>query len=895
MKKKTNISYLAFSFVIIALLFLSSCSTRKNTFPNRAYHNTTARFNVLFNGKEAMKAGEAVLETKVKDNYTAILPIYNYPPQNELGAILPHMDRVIQKSSKCIYKHSMYIRGKEYVKYIDNAYFLMGKAYFYKQDYNQAQRTFTYIDNTYKVSDIKEEAKIMNARTAIRQKYYTRAFDLLNEVDHAIYKKKSKKLNLQYNAAMAEYHLTAPDGEIESAIDFINTALANRPKRDFKTRLYFIRGQLYEQLGQSTDAHKSFMTVIKRTPSYEMEFSAHMHLATNYDGTKEAKNSILKELNKMLDEKKNEDYKDQIYYAMSEIYRIDEDTDLQKEYLAKSVASYSNNEYQRTFSSLALADIYFNEENYMEAQNYYDTATMTMPKNYPDYDNIIKKSNVLRELTDNLKMIALQDSLQRIAKMSEAQRNQWVQRMIAAYTEKERREAEEEAARMLALQSTAGMANVNVNTNQSGKWYFYNTALISAGQTEFYRRWGNRKLEDNWRISNKQQLSFDDLEVMNNPNAVQDTVEYDEDGNPIPKRETDPKKPAFYTQDLPLTQAAMDSSNAMVVEALYNCALIYMDQLNDMKRANETLKKLIERYPDHDLALSSIFLLYLNYGKMGDQQQSDYYKNIILTQYANTDYAKLISDPTYYIRMEEKSKEHERKYDIAYDYYTQKNWTKTVEIANNVLPACTDVKLASKFAYIRAVAIGQIMGEDSLKKALTRVIINFPNTEVEQLARIYLSNFAEDVNVTLAQAGDTTAQKEVAKQELAKISPFVDKPDEIHYVVIILNSSAIPMQTVKDEVANFNREFFSLEQFNLNSFFLNKTDQMITISKFKNKEVAMNYYNIMVKNPVFATHLSGGHYVLYAMSSTNYTSFYNMKDKRDMYPAFFNENYLQQK
>ena len=895
MKTKTNISYFAFSFVIIALLLLSSCSTRKNTFPNRAYHNTTARFNVLFNGKEAMKAGEAVLETKVKDNYTAILPIYNYPPQNELGAILPHMDRVIQKSSKCIYKHSMYIRGKEYVKYIDNAYFLMGKAYFYKQDYNQAQRTFTYIENTYKVSDIKEEAKIMNARTAIRQKYYTRAFDLLNEVDHAIYKKKSKKLNVQYNAAMAEYHLTAPDGEIESAIDYINTAIANRPKRDFKTRLYFIRGQLYEQLGQSTDAHKSFMTVIKRTPPYEMEFSAHMHLATNYDGTKEAKNSILKELNKMLDEKKNEDYKDQIYYAMSEIYRIDEDIDSQKEYLAKSVASYSNNEYQRTFSSLALADIYFNEESYMEAQNYYDTATMTMPKNYPGYDDIIKKSNVLRELTDNLKMIALQDSLQRIAKMSEGQRNQWVQRMIAAYTEKERREAEEEAARMLALQSTAGMANVNVNTNQSGKWYFYNTSLISAGQTEFYRRWGNRKLEDNWRISNKQQISFEDMEVMNNPNAAQDTVEYDEDGNPIPKRETDPKKPAFYTQDLPLTQAAMDSSNAMVVEALYNCALIYMDQLNDMKRANETLKKLIERYPDHDLALSSIYLLYLNYGKMNDQQQSDYYKNIILTQYANTDYAKLISDPTYYIRMEEKAKDHERKYDIAYDYYTQKNWKKTVEIANSVLPTCTDVKLASKFAYIRAVAIGQIMGEDSLKKALTRVIMNFPNTEVEQLARIYLSNFAEDVNVTLAQAGDTTAQKEVAKQELARISPFVDKPDEIHYIVIILNSSAVPMQTVKDEVANFNREFFSLEQFNLNSFFLNKTDQMITISKFKNKEVAMNYYNIMVNNPVFATHLSGGHYVLYAMSSTNYTSYYNMKDKRDMYPAFFNENYLQQK
>ncbi len=892
MKTKTIISYVFAGVTVILLLLFSSCSTRKNTFPNRAYHNTTARFNVLFNGKEAMKAGEEVLETKVKDNYTTLLPVYNYPPQNELGSILPHMDRVIQKSSKCIYKHSMFIRGKEYVKYIDNAYFLMGKAYFHKQDYNQAQRTFNYIENTYKVSDIKEEAKIMNARTAIRQKYYARAYDLLNEVDHAIYKKKSKKLNLLYSAAMAEYHLTAPDGEIESAIDFINEALLNKPKREFKTRLYFILGQLYERLGQTTEAQKSFTTVIKRTPTYEMEFNAQMHLATNYDGSKAAKAAILKELNKMLGEKKNEEFKDQIYYAISEIHRIDGDTTLQKDYLAYSVSAYSSNDYQRTFSSLALADIFFEEENYMEAQNYYDTATLSIPKNYPDYDKIIKKSNVLRELTDNLKMIALQDSLQRIAKMSEAQRNQWVQRMIADYTEKERKEAEEEAARMAALQATAGMANINVNTNQSGKWYFYNTSLIAAGQTEFYRRWGNRKLEDNWRISNKQQISFEEMAVMNDPNMAIDTVEYDEDGNPIPKRETDPKKPAFYTQDLPLTQSAMDSSNAMVVEALYNCALIYMDQLNDIKRTNETLKKLIERYPDHDLALSSIYLLYLNYGKSGDQQQSDYYKNIILTKYADTDYARLISDPTYYIRMEEKAKENERKYDIAYDYYINKNWRKTIEIANGALPSCTDVTLASKFSYLRAVAVGQVLGEDSLKKALTAIIINYPQTEVEQLARIYLSTFPENMEVALAQAGDSTAQQAILKKEQSLQSPFVDKPDEVHYVVIILNSSAVPMQTVKDEIANFNREFFSLEQFNLNSFFLNKTDQMITISKFKNKEVAMNYYNIMVNNPIFANRLSAGHYNLYTMSSTNYTSYYNMKDKRDMYPSFFNDNYL---
>lgn len=881
--------------LVVAILASSSCSTRKNTFPNRAYHNVTAKYNVMFNGNEALKKGEAELAKKFQDNYTATLPIYNYPPKNELGSIYPSMDRVIEKASKCIYKHSMYIRGKEYVKSIDNAYFIMGKAYFHKQDYNQAQRMFNYIENTYKVSDIKEEAKIMNARTALQQKYYTRAFDLLNEVDHAVYKRQSKKLNVQFNAAMAEYHLTAPDGEIESAITYINDAIANKPKRDFKTRLYFIRGQLYEIMGQTAEAHESFKYVTKHSALYDMEFSARMHLASNYDGSREARNTILREMNKMLDELKNKDYRDQIYYAISEIYRIDGDSVKQKENLALSVANYSNNNYQRTYSAIALADIYFDEENYLDAQAYYDTATMTIPKNYPNYDFIIKKSTVLRDLTDNLKMIALQDSLQRIAKMSEGERNRWVQRMIAAYTENERKAQEEENARMAALQSTAGMANVNVNSNQNGKWYFYNSSLLTSGKTEFYRRWGKRKLEDNWRISNKQQISFDEMAAMNDPNAAQDTTEYDEDGNPIPKRETDPKKPAYYTQDLPLTPAAMDSSNALVVEALYNSALIYMEQLNDYKRANETFKKIVSRYPDHELALSSLYLLYLNYYKAKDFQQAGYYSNIILSKYPNTDYAKLITDPQYAVRLAEKAKEAEHKYDEVYKYYTQKNWKKTIEGADINIPLCNDDVLASKYAYLRAMAIGQLKGTDSLKRALSQVIVTYPNTEVEQLARFYLSTFPEDINKTLAQAGDTDAQQKLAKSEQATIVPFTINEKDIHYIIIILNSSAIPLQSVKDKIANFNREFYSLEQFSVNSFFINKTDQMITISKFKNKSLATDYYQIMVNNPIFAAHISSKDFVVYAISATNYTTYYNQKDKRDLYPQFFEDNYLKNK
>jgi len=186
------------------LMTILSCSTRKNNFSNRAYHTTTATYNVNFNGKEALKQGELDLEKKTVNNYTAILPVYYYPPKEEISAIFPVMDRVIEKSEKSISKHSMLIRGKEYNKTMDDVYLMMGKAYFHKQSYTQAQTIFNYMSHVYKGWSLQEESMIWNARTALRLKHYARAEELLNEIDAAIYKKKIKKLHLMYNAAAAE-------------------------------------------------------------------------------------------------------------------------------------------------------------------------------------------------------------------------------------------------------------------------------------------------------------------------------------------------------------------------------------------------------------------------------------------------------------------------------------------------------------------------------------------------------------------------------------------------------------------------------------------------------------------------------------------------------------------
>ena len=894
MKKKTKI-FTKLGISLLVMVVLAGCSTSKNTFPNRAYHNVTCKYNVYWNGNQAMKDAEREYAKLSKDNYTATLPIYNYPDKTELGPCLSHLDRTIQKSSKAIHKHSMMFKGKEYVKTIDDAYFLMAKSYFYKQDYIQAQRVLNYIVHTYPKSNVYNEAQVLLARTQMRQGYYASADELLETIRYMNENKSKKKFNVLFNAAKAEYHLTAPDGDVQEAIDYIGNALANNPQREFRTRLQLILGELYENLGQQAEAQKNFKQVIKKSNNYEMTFCAQMHLAANYDGTESNRNAITKQLNKMLNDKKNENYRDQIYYAFSEIARIDEDQDLQIEYLAKSVAASTDNNYQKTYSSIALADLYFEENEYREAQHYYDTAMMVIPKNYPNYEQLQKKSNVLKDLVDKLDEIDLQDSLLRIANLPEGQRNAWVKKMIADYTEAERKAAEEEAERMLAMQNAASYTNINT-TSSNGKWYFYNQSLVTAGKQDFYRRFGNRKLEDNWFISNKSQISFDDMALMNDPSLARDTVDYDEDGNPIPRRETDPKKEAYYLQDLPLTQGAKDSANAIIAKDLYETGFMYQDLLSDTKRACASFEQLLQRYPNSEYALPSIYMLYTLYRNSGDARAENY-KNLILTKYPNTDYAKLIQDPDYASKLASKEKSLEAQYAQVYDDFTHKRWAKVVSAADAAIPSCTETTLRSQYAYLRAVAAGQVYNQDSLIVGLTQVLGQYPQEPVAELARIYLSNFTKEqiqksLGIEENSPENEALQQLVQSEEPVKESAFTFTPEDNHYAVLLVKTAELPLQTVKINLNTFNKTFFSLKKLIVSSFLIDNQRQMVTVSKFNNSNEAMDYYNILIKDETFKSDIDNKTIEVYIMSATNYTTFYNKRDERDKYPAFFNSKYI---
>ena len=148
MKLSSKNKTLRLLILFVISIVITSCSTKKNNFFSRSYHRTTAKYNGYFNGNESLKAGIKKLEENQKDNFSQIITVFKTGDLTKNQATHPYMNKAIEKGSIVIQRHSMNIRGKEYNKWIDDNYFLIGKAYFYKGEFDEAIKTFNYIKET---------------------------------------------------------------------------------------------------------------------------------------------------------------------------------------------------------------------------------------------------------------------------------------------------------------------------------------------------------------------------------------------------------------------------------------------------------------------------------------------------------------------------------------------------------------------------------------------------------------------------------------------------------------------------------------------------------------------------------------------------------------------------
>jgi len=869
-------------------LLIGACSTKKNTFTRRAYHNLTSHYNVYWNGMDNIRQGIKEFESGVKDNYALIIPVYNFGDKVSAGKMSQYADISIKKASKAINKHSMIFNRKEYVKWIDDAYFLIGKSYFYKQDYPMARRTFEFVIKTYNVNEIKYDAMLWLALANIQLGDFNRAEPLLDMMQSKIKQGEApEKYETDLNLIYGQFYILQKN--YSAAVPFLEHALELKPPSIMRTRCMFILGQIYQKDGDTDNATRMYKAVIKRGPSFEMEFNAKINLAQCYDSKSGNREFIIKKLTRMLKDVKNKELLDQVYYSLAQVSLKDADTVSTINYLKKSVSSSKNNNYQKAISALQLADIFFKIPDYLKAQAYYDSTMQFLPKDFPNYSELKKKTDILTDLVKNLQEIKVEDSLQLLASMSEEKRIQIIDGIIRAVVTAEMKKKQEEEEKR-SNQSLFGL-NVDkqeITGSKEGRWYFYNATTLANGFSNFIRKWGRRKLEDNWFLSDKSLVNLTSTETVDTTGLSSGLdTSMKASRVPIIKKSNNPKERDYYLQNIPVTKEQFTISNNKIIQAFYNSGFIYAENLYDYGRAIETFETLLERYPENKFKVPTNFELYQLYLKLENKPKSDAYKNIILTKYSETDYAKLLVNPSYYKELTSKQSEASKLYEETYKAFTNQQYYMVINnasIARNNFK--TDSVLMPKFDYLRGLALGKIEVVDSLAAAMYQIIKDYPKSEVKILAQNVINFLGNQRN---SQGQPIVTDSSTLLSPGMKLYKY--DPNAVHFYVLIVNGDLVDVNALKIKITDFNAKFYDLENLQVNSIIFNNEQQIVTINNFESAEKAMNYYiNIRESKYIFTKLETTGNYFDFVISVENYPVLYRNKDI-SQYIRFFEKNY----
>lgn len=872
---------LAPAMLLVLVIVLGSCSTKKNSFTRRMYHNLTSHYNVYWNGKEALIQAEQELQAGIKENYNMILPLYNYGTEQEAKTITPLLDRSIEKGSKTILKHSMRFGGKEHVKWIDDAYMLIGKSYFYKHDYFSARRSFSFVMREYEDNPTKYEAMLWLARTYIEMEQFEKSEPLLNLIQSDMNDEENIPSSVYKEFALVNADQYIKQEKYDYAIDYLYDGIARAGKKDIKTRAKFILAQIYQMDGDLDQASQLYAEVIKRNPPYEMAFQSKINLARAYEADNGDSKNIIKYLSRMLRDDKNKEYLDQIYFALAEVAFKDQDDTLGIHYLRLSVARSVINNYQKSTSALQLADIYFAMPEYELSQAYYDTAITFLPEDYPNYTEIRNKAEKLSDLVANLRVIQVEDSLQMLAFMSDEERLAIIDKIIIELVEEEQRlrEAEELARNMATFdQGQSGFA-----TGQpigGAKWYFYSTNALSNGYSEFIRKWGNRKLEDLWRLRDKQLIIYEPDEILD-----EELDSLIQTGDTLGILAMDKHNREYYLKDIPFTQEALEKSDKSIAEAYYNLGLIYAEGLHNTIKSIEAYETLLDRYPNNPNKLKVYYQLYRLYLDIGDSGKSDFYKNLIINDFPDSDYAMIILDPDYYKKMQASESELSTLYHKTYGAFENGRYYTVISNSDMAVNLYGDTaSLIPKFLYLKALSIGKVDVVDSLAGALKFIVTNYPNSEVKPLAQNlldYISKDRPDLGTGVSQV----------QQDTVFQSPYTYDPNSVHLYLLVVKRQAVKLNAMKVKISDHNKKYYSLRELTINSVLLDENRYMITVGNFESADKALTYFNQISEDEYVFSDLGIGNFSEAVISMKNYPIFY--KDKGvDIYLRFFEIEYL---
>ncbi|MES2417194.1 MAG: gliding motility protein [Bacteroidota bacterium] len=894
---------------------------QKDTAINRGLQNLSARYNYIYNANILLNNYQENLDQTYKDNYHQLLAIYTAPPLIGYVNDAPsgELDSIARKAQTIISE-------KNYSNYIASSYLLLGKTGFYKGNYYTAAAYFDYVERTYKSDkNIYLNALNWKARTYLQLNNYDKTAELLDSVKTLLDSVKRGKA--EPLATLAQFNLTIKD--YPKAIIYLAQAIKESKTLQSRTRWPYILAQLYEQNENYKESLRYYTKVERSNAPFEMYFNAKLSEIRINDLLAEHGFNRKQELLNLLKDDKNYDYTDQIYFEVAQDYFANQDYKNAEEYYSLSAQKSTNNQNQKGLAYLKIADLNFKElNNDSRAKLYYDSAVNTLPKDYPNYEQILKKAQNLTYLTERYQIIAAQDSLQYMAKLPPQMRSEKLASMFDPKIK--------EISKDIATAQKQGTANVgsSIGLQTKGGFYFNNQTAIGRGFNDFKRRWGNRALEDNWRQSVK---SSAQLNQQNLANITSNNVPLSND--PINTQLTSKDKAAqikAYTDLLPLSLEQMEKSDQQIINAYFEIATFYQQVLVDQPEAIKAYETLLARYPQNEHLEAIYYSLYLGYMGIDDQKATDY-KNLVLTKYPASSYAKTILDPSFSVKQSALDLEINNIYNHIFESYEKKDYPMVISTVKETNQRFPSNSLQVQFDYLKAIAIGRTENLDSLLTAFHKITVQYPGDSLivplikDHLAYIdtHLAAFKQR-KIALIDFDPLEPRFTSERSAIAPISaPIPEKPknvtqlsipaivtptitaqvnttpmqgpadsffsladSKLYYFVVDVTRTNVSVSSSRFGIGQFNRGNYTGQDLKHQLIDLEE-DQLIYIGNFDNLNSVRAYAENLILQLPKVMKIPAGNYRSFFISKENFDKIKN-RDTINQYLEFYKNNYSHQ-
>ena len=815
----------------LVIFFLAACSSQRNTFTNRAFHNLTSHYNAYFLADTKIKAAEDQVIEKYKEDYTQILPVFIPIDSATIQENKVSLDSARELSSKAIDWHRI-------SKWVDDSYYLIGKIDYLQARVDDAKNTFRYVNSQSKDKDLRHKALISLLHGYIDQ-------DAIEEANFTIdYLSKETEINsdntFDLYKTLAYYY--EKRGDQNGVIGALDRALNYTSDKKERSRLYFILAQRYQREGLDALAFDYFQKSLEGNPSYERSFFATLFAqqVAELNATKDLK-KVRNYYEGLYKDPKNKDLKDVVIFERALFEEKQNDIPLTLELLHQAAKEAGSIPRVKGYIYQKLAEIKLDQfKDYRATKYYLDSALKFIQAEDPVAQQLKEKKTSLDTYVFHFERIGKKDSLIQLASLSEGEQLLRAQEFIVS--EKQRLADLKKEANPAKSSSIFDNLLAFGDTGNESTFYFGNGAALQQGAIDFVRTWGNRPLEDNWR---RKAALFQTSAQAATPLSSDEALlgaDAATDSTGLPSLES-------LLASIPRSPEQLDLANNELEESYFELGKVLFFQLKEPKRSGEYLDQLIKKYPKTVKKPEAYYLLYL--GQKELMGSADTYAQLLNIEFPESPYTFSVNNPEAGAG-NKGSLESAKGYEQAYDAYYSGNYSQARELIFATLEKYPLTRNTEKLLLLNAMVTGKQESREQFKYKLEEFIQNAKEQELIILAKAMLQPLLSSEELAakaspLAVAKENLVtendeSKEKVSESLVKESPYKATDDQTHIFVLALTPADV--ETAKNllgDLETFHTQSFGNARLRTGNMNLSADLSIYIISPFSDAEKAMSY------------------------------------------------------